>query len=159
MKRWVPSPLSSLLLLGLWLLLNQSVSPGHLILGAILALVGPALLRRLDVPSAKVGRPRAMLRLLGTFLWDVVDSNIQVARVILLDRPSRKAGFTRIPLELRSPYALATLACIITATPGTSWASYDPASGVLVIHVLDMGDDWSAIIKRRYEGPLKEIFE
>ncbi|WP_332684163.1 Na+/H+ antiporter subunit E [Bosea sp. (in: a-proteobacteria)] len=161
MSRWLPSPATSLGLLALWLLLNQSVSPGHLLLGAILGLLGPLILRRLEAPPLKLARPDAILRLLCAFGADMVRSNLKVARTILRDDPGRTPGFTRIPLRLRSPYGLAALACIITATPGTSWVSYDPATGILVIHVLDLseGDDWSALIGWRYERLLLEIFE
>ena len=40
MTRLVPFPLVSASLLVLWLLLNQTLSPGHLLLGVALALVG-----------------------------------------------------------------------------------------------------------------------
>lgn len=161
MSRWLPSPLVSLGLLALWLLLNQSLSLGHLLLGGVLGLLGPLMLRRLDVAPLKLRRPAAIPRLLGVFIADMVRSNFAVARVILFDQADRRPGFVRIPLRLRSRYGLAALACIITATPGTSWVSYDPATGMLVIHVLDLseGDDWSALIERRYVGLLVEIFE
>jgi multicomponent K+:H+ antiporter subunit E len=57
--------------------------------------------------------------------------------------------------------ALAVLACIITSTPGTAWAGYDPVSGLLRIHVLDLVDDatWVRTVKERYERRLMEIFE
>ena len=38
MRRWIPSPLLSISLLAMWLLLNQSVEPAHLLLGGALAL-------------------------------------------------------------------------------------------------------------------------
>lgn len=161
MTRWLPSPIGSLTLLALWLLLNQSVSPGHLLLGCIFAVLGPLILRLLDAPALTIHRPRSILRLAGAVLADVAQSNINVARIILRDKPGRTPGFAHIPLQLRSPYGLAALACIITATPGTSWVSHDPADGTLVIHVLDLtaDDDWAAIIKGRYERLLLEIFE
>lgn len=161
MTRWLPSPVASLTLLALWLLLNQSVSPGHLMLGCVFAFLGPLILRQLDTPALLVRRPKAILRLTCMVVADVVRSNINVSRVILLNNPGRTPGFTRIPLRLRSPYGLAALAYIITATPGTSWVSHDPADGTLVIHVLDLteDDDWAAIIKGRYEELLLEIFE
>ena len=37
-KRLVPAPLLSLALLGLWLLLNRSLSAGHFVLGSVLLL-------------------------------------------------------------------------------------------------------------------------
>ncbi|MND02940.1 putative monovalent cation/H+ antiporter subunit E [compost metagenome] len=65
-----------------------------------------------------------------------------------------------MPLEVRHPGALASLACIITATPGTSWAHYDARLNALTIHVLDLVDEgaWIAQFKQRYERRLQEIF-
>jgi multicomponent K+:H+ antiporter subunit E len=92
---------------------------------------------------------------------DMARSNFRVARLILKAKHERTPGFVRIELDVRSHYSVAVLACIITATPGTSWVVYEPTSNVLVIHVLDLvdHDDWGDIIKVRYEGLLKEIFE
>ena len=63
--------------------------------------------------------------------------------------------------ELRDPYGLAVLACIITSTPGTIWVNFNSAKGTLMIHVLDLIDEnvWIDTIKHRYERPLLEIFE
>ena len=57
--------------------------------------------------------------------------------------------------------AIAVLACIVTATPGTSWARYDAAANVVTIHVLDLIDEqaWIRQFKERYERLLLEIFE
>ena len=67
----------------------------------------------------------------------------------------------RIPLDMRDPYGLTALACIITATPGTIWVEYDSADSTVLIHVLDLIDEeqWVTIIKQRYERRLMEIFE
>ena len=66
-----------------------------------------------------------------------------------------------IDISLRDENALALLACILTATPGTAWLEFDRQTGVLLLHVLDLenGAAWSDLIKKRYEAPLKEIFE
>jgi multicomponent K+:H+ antiporter subunit E len=73
----------------------------------------------------------------------------------------RPSGFVTVPLDLRNPYGLAALACIITATPGTLWVSFDDAEATLMIHVLDLVDEseWVRTIKTRYERLLLEIFE
>src|SRR3546814_7881226 len=68
----------------------------------------------------------------------IVRSNIAVAKIIL--GPRRKdlfSGFMIIPLDMRAPHGLATLAIIITATPGTLWVDFDSTRGTLMIHVLD----------------------
>jgi multicomponent K+:H+ antiporter subunit E len=101
---------------------------------------------------------RLLLRVAG----DIVRSNFAVARIVLgLGPMQRKAGFLSLPLEIRHPAGLATAACIITATPGTSWVRYDAALNIVTIHVLDLADEaaWIRLFKEHYERRLMEIFE
>lgn len=162
MMRLLPFPLLSTGLLALWLLLNQALSPGHVLLGGLVALVGGWAFALLGPPKAKIRRPGVILQLCFSVLTDILRSNIAVARIVLsLGDRKRTSGFVEIPLALRDPYGLAVLACIITSTPGTLWASFNPATGILIIHVLDLIDrrQWVETIKGRYERPLREIFE
>lgn len=102
------------------------------------------------------------LRLAALVATDILRSNIAVARIVLGPAdPRRRSGFLPIPLETRHAGALAVLAVIVTATPGTSWAGYDSAQNVLTLHVLDLADedDLVRIFKARYERALREIFE
>src|SRR3546814_10307572 len=106
---------------------------------------------RSDVCCSDLVRPGAILVLAVLVLTDIVRSNVAVARIILGPRPTNlTSGFVNIPLELRSPYGLATLAIIITSTPGTLWVSFDSAKGLLTVHVLDLLDEdaWIAIVKQ-----------
>lgn len=161
MRAILPFPIATAGLLGLWLLLNQSFSPGHILLGGVVGVVGGWSLQRLALPKAALRRPDIICRLAASVLKDIVLSNIAVARNILgIRKYGWASGFVEIPLELRDPYGLAALACIITSTPGTLWADFDATNGVLTIHVLDLVDrsEWIRIIKERYEKPLLEIF-
>lgn len=149
-------------LLALWLVLNETLGIGHVMLGAGVAGLGAWALRRLQPYPGPVRRPLAALRLLLVVLGDVVRSNVAVARIVLgLGRPSRTAGFVPIHLALRAPAGLAALACIVTATPGTSWVRYDRDQDLLTLHVLDLADGDAIVheVKQRYERPLMEIFE
>jgi multicomponent K+:H+ antiporter subunit E len=163
MKRWLPYPLLWVLLTGFWLTLNQTLAPGHVLLGALLAWGGVLAFAALQPPKGRVRlRPGAIAGLAWLVFVDMVRSNFAVARIVLGTRARRQtAGFLTIPLELRHPGGLAVLACIITATPGTSWARYDSARSEVVIHVLDLVDEagWIRTIKGRYERRLREIFE
>lgn len=162
MTRLLPFPLFSFCLLLLWLLLNQAVTFGHILLGCLIAFVGGRLLTVLELPIVRVRRPGVILRLFGLVTIDIVRSNLAVGRIVLgLGRRQRRSGFVEIPLDLRSPYGLASLACIITSTPGTLWVSFDAQKGSLMIHVLDLVDEgeWIRTIKDRYECHLLEIFE
>lgn len=161
MNRWLPYPLHSGLLFLIWLLLVGSVSPGHVLLAALLALVLPWGLHKLNVPVSHMRRPIAFAKLFGIVVSDIVRSNIAVAGIILAPRMQKTSGFVDIPLELTSHYGLALLATIITATPGTLWVDYDSERNVMTLHVLDLVDEagWVESIKTRYESFLLEIFE
>jgi multicomponent K+:H+ antiporter subunit E len=162
MRRLLPSPILSLSLFVLWLLLSQSVGPGTLLLGAVQAIVWPLATAGLRPAPVRMRRPRAMLRLLGNVVVDVVLSNWAVARAILTQR-SRDipSGFVHVPLDVRDPNALAVLAMIVAATPGTAWAELSFDRSVLLVHGLAMPDKdaFVATVKRRYERHLREIFE
>jgi len=162
MRRLLPYPLLWVALLLLWVLLNESLSPGTILLGVVLAFVGCWSLALLKPARARVRRPAVVLRLLGMVLADIYRSNIAVAKIILSPRrKDRRSGFLSIPLELRDPYGLAILACILTAAPGTAWVEFDSAKGTLLLHILDLVDEetWIDTVKNRYERPLMEIFQ
>ena len=162
MKRWFPYPLLWTLLLVMWLLLNQTLAPSHVLLGALVALSATLALSALGGPRAKLRCPGVAAGLACLVLADVVRSNIAVARIVLHPGALEPtSGFVEIPLELRDPLGLAMLAYIVTATPGTAWTRYDSGRGVLTLHVLDLIDDetWIRTIKDRYERRLLEIFQ
>lgn len=163
MKRLLPSPLLSLVLLATWLLLNQSLDAAHLLLGSLLAIVAPLLSRPLQPDGhARIHRPLALLKLLGKASVEVIRSCFNVTRIILFARAEGlNSQFIRIPLHLQSPHGLAVLAGIINMTPGTVWVEILPDSHELVLHVFDLHDArwWIDTIKGQYEQPLMEIFE
>lgn len=156
----LPHPLLSLSFFLLWLALAQSVSPGQIALGVFIALLGGWSLRVLDAPRARLRRPAAFAVLLGRVLVDMVGSCVSMAGLILSGRPARQA-FVVVPLAIRDPSALALLAVAISATPGTIWVGFDEALGDLTLHVADLDDAGrlAAVVKARYEAPIREMFE
>ncbi|MGG5886545.1 Na+/H+ antiporter subunit E [Falsiroseomonas sp. HC035] len=164
MTRLLPYPLLWLALVVMWLLLVGSVAPRSILMGSLAAFGACWALVALRPPQARLRRPRAMAQLAWVVLVEIVRSNNAVARIVLRGRPRevpRQSGFVLVPLDLRDPYGLAVLGCIITATPGTVWVEYDSARSTMLLHVLDLipDDDWVHIIKDRYESRLREIFE
>lgn len=161
-KRAVPAPLLSLALLVVWLLLNRSLSAGHIVLGAVLGLAIPVLTAGLRPLPVRIHNPRAVLRLAWTVMVDTTLSNIAVARLLLAPGSRRyPAGFVHVPLQVRDPNALAVLAVIVCITPGSAWAELSVDRSMLLVHLLELEDAATVItdIKQRYEAPLMEIFE
>ncbi|HRO15181.1 MAG TPA: Na+/H+ antiporter subunit E [Paracoccus sp. (in: a-proteobacteria)] len=145
-----------------WLLL-AGFSTGNLILGLAVGWGATVAAGQLDLPRSPVRNWWALIRLIGIVAVDIVKSNIGVAGIILAGPgvASERSGFLELTMTLRNPNALAVLAIIITATPGTAWLEYHPATGRLLLHVLDLRDPeaWGRIIHGHYEALLKEAFE
>ncbi|MGK0371636.1 MAG: multicomponent K+:H+ antiporter subunit E, partial [Glaciecola sp.] len=78
-SRLLPMPLHSLTLLIVWLMLNTTVSLGHILLGAVLGIVIPLLCAPLRVPQPKVEKPFKALAYIFVVLKDIVVANIEVA--------------------------------------------------------------------------------
>lgn len=162
MRRLLPSPVLSVALFALWLLLRQSVSLGTLLWGVVLAVGSVALTAPLRPGRVRLKAPLTALRLVGTVLLDMTLSNFSVMRLILTTPKARLgSGFVRVPLDLKDRNALAVLAVILTSIPGTTWAELSLDARVLLVHAVAPHDEAELIatIKRRYEQPLKEIFE
>jgi len=155
-------PLLPVALLILWLLLNDTLAFGQILLGLVLALLvtrASALLRPLP---AWPHRLHVAIGLIAHVLIDILRSNINVSSIILgASKNQPHIAFIKIPLEMRDPHGLAMLSIIVSSTPGTVWAGYTAEDGVLTLHVLDLKDEeaWKQTIKQRYERPLMEIFE
>ncbi|KTC59376.1 MULTISPECIES: Na+/H+ antiporter subunit E [Pseudomonas syringae group] len=162
MKRLFPAPLLSLALWLLWLVLNLSISPGHLLLGAVLGFLAPLLMAPLRPLPVRIRKPGTILKFLCTVGWDVVVSNLQVGLSVwrLEGRPPRSA-FVRIPLDLHDAHGLAALAMVTTVVPGTVWSELALDRSVLLMHVFDLEDEAQFIehFKTTYERPLMEIFQ
>ena len=162
MKILLPAPLLSVALFVLWLLLNHSMSKGHIVLGAILGLLIPMATRGLRPLPVRVRHPWTILKLFLTVVKDTSVSNFQVVRFLLLPSLRKhQAAFVHIPLELRDPNGLAVLSMITCITPGTAWAEISRDRSVLLMHVLEVDDPQTVIehVKTKYERPLMEIFE
>lgn len=160
-RRLIPHPSLAAALLVMWLLLAQSISPGQLLLGAIIALAASWPMRFMQPRPIKVHDWGKAFQLLGIVIYDILRSNLAVANIILSNRTDRTSSFIKLQLSLQNEVALAMLALIITATPGTAWVQYDRATGMLLIHVFDLVDEeeWISLLKSRYEALLLAVFE
>lgn len=161
MRTWFPYPLLSTGLFLMWLLLNQSVAPGSILLGIVVSTGLAWVALKLQPRRSHLGR---WWRLPGfglAVVADIARSNLAVALIILRARrrPSRP-GFMTVDLDLEDENALALLACIVTATPGTACLEFDRRSKALLLHVLDIENEelWRRTVKH-YEAELKEIFQ
>lgn len=159
--KWFPHPVTSVALLIMWLILNSTLSIAHVLLGLALGWSIPWATRAIWDRQMHFRHPVVALRLTATVLYDIVVANLIVAKLILGPVQALRPAFVRLPLDLQEPYAIWTLASIITLTPGTVSSVLSEDRRSLLVHVLDLNDEDELVaqIKQRYEMPLKEIFE
>lgn len=158
---WLPHPLLTLSLVVVWLLLVNSLHPRMILLGLGFGLAIPLFTRSFWPDRPRILRAGILFRFLPVFLWDVVIANIQVAWLIVNVRRELRPTWIVIPLDIRNPYAITSLANVISLTPGTVSSELGPGRKTLLVHSLDVDDADALVthIKNRYEAPLKEIFE
>ena len=160
-RRLLPHPVTSAVLIVVWLLLNHTLSPGHIMLGTALGLLIPLFTRRFFPEPVYLSRMGTILRFLIVVLWDILVASFTVARLSLGPLSKLRPRFVRIPVTLADDFALTALTSTISLTPGTVSAEIAPDREHILIHALDVDDEAALVrtIKERYEAPIKEIFQ
>lgn len=161
MKRLLPHPILAAALLILWLTLQQSAGLGHILLGSAIAIAASLAAAQIISEPVKVRKPHLIIKLVVVAGLDIIQSNLAILWVLLQPRPKPKGGFVEMELELTNTFALAILACLVTATPGSAWLEHNRARSTVLIHVFDLddADAWEKTLKTRYEALLLEIFQ
>lgn len=162
LRRLYPHPLLAATLVIVWVLLQNRLSVGGVLLGIVVGTAIPILTAPYwpGRPALRLGWPA--LAFLATVLWDIVIANFQVAWIILFrTNAGMRSAWLVVPLDVRSPEAITALAATISLTPGTVSADLSACGRALLVHALDVGDEGAAVarIKSRYEARLMEIFE
>jgi len=161
-ERIFPHPFMAVILAVVWVLLVNEFSWGNALFGLLLG-VGIAKLTSAYWPERpKIRDPLAIAGFIAVVLWDIVVSNIQVAKLVLFRRgDSLRSQFLVVPLDITSPEAIATLAGTITMTPGTVSADMSADGRALLVHCLETDDPEGTVaaIKSRYEQRLMRIFQ
>ncbi len=147
-----------------WILLNNSFEPLRLLIGAALSLLLALLFcSRCDVFSEIKLTPKAFfytLIYLIVFLYELIKSNIDVARRVLTPSLPINPGIVEVKTKLKSKMGRMILANSITLTPGT--LTIDIQDDILYIHWIDVQsediDEATQTIVRKFEKYLEKIY-
>lgn len=160
-KRLLPHPALSVMLLIVWLLMANTITVGGVVLGTVFGLVLPKFTEPFwpARPAVRFGRP--LFGYLGVVLLDIVIANFHVAWLILFRRNrDLRSRWLVIPIDLTTPEAITVLAGTISLTPGTVSSDVSADGRYLLVHALDVADEIAEIarIKTRYEARLQRVF-
>ncbi|MBX9614023.1 MAG: Na+/H+ antiporter subunit E [Caulobacteraceae bacterium] len=160
-RRILPHPGLSLLLVIVWMLMVNDLGYGALVLGLIFGVLIPLITSRFwpDRPVLRFGP--AMAGYVGIVLLDIIVANFQVAWLIVTRRNrDLESRWMVVPLEVRSPEAITVLAGTISLTPGTVSSDISSCGRALLVHAIDVSDPEAEVarIKLRYEARLLKVF-
>ena len=157
--RFLPHPFVSVLVGLSWLMLGHSSEAFDIFMAIMLGLIIPKIVQPFIVRTPNIHWQPA-IRLIFVVLWDIIVSNIRVAKQVLGPTKNLHPKWFRVPLDTDHEHVNALLAMIITTTPGTVSAGIDQERGDILVHALSCDDIDAEIeaIKVRYELPLIEIF-
>ena len=161
MKKLFPFPWLSLALWAIWLLVNNTFAPGHVVLAGALAILIPFATAAFWPEPVRLKRPWLAINYAVRLALDILTANLQVAVWII--RPNRRLqpAFIRYRLDLRSPLAISILANTISLTPGTVSCDLSSDQRFLLIHCLH-GEDADTLVRQiqeRYEQPLLKMLK
>lgn len=153
-------------LFAFWLVLSGKLEIKYLMFGlasaALVTFVTQDLLQPQQgprkTPSSIAGFLKAGWRLLSYFVWliyQIVQSNLQVAYIVLHPKLPIKPGLLRFRTRMRSPVGQVILANSITLTPGT--ITVDLSEGTYWVHAL-VPEAAGALLEEKMQAKLEAIF-
>ncbi len=153
-----------LLLEGIWLILNNSLSLQVVISGAVIALVIAVVFCANCTVFREIRfHPRAILYTIAylfVFFWELVKANVDMAIRILKPSLPINPGVIKAHISLKSEMARLILANSITLTPGTF--TLDIIENDLYIHCVNLGEgdpeELGKNIVRKFEKYLEVIY-
>jgi len=155
--------MSRLFLVNILLAAGFAVIMEQLNLGGILAgfVIGYAALwitRPMFGPTGYFLRVVRILRLAGTFIWELVVSNFRVLWDVVTPRHFSRPAVIGVPLDARSDIEIMLVANMISLTPGTLSLDVSEDRSLLYVHVMFVDDVEAtrAQIKERIEKRVLE---
>ena len=77
-RRLLPHPLLTPILAAVWLLLNNSLAPGHVVLGLLLGWLIPLFTLRFWPETVRIRKPRVLIRFLAVFISAEISQWVRV---------------------------------------------------------------------------------
>ncbi len=160
LSKLFPHPILTLALWGVWLLLNNTIGAGHIVLGLILAILIPFFTSGFWPEKIRLQSPLTLVKYLVVVLWDILVANMAVAKLILGSNKNLQPGFFYVDLDIQTPIGISMLANTISLTPGTVSCDLTEDRSRLLVHALHIEDIPATVaeIKERYEAPLIKVF-
>jgi multicomponent Na+:H+ antiporter subunit E len=101
----------------------------------------------------------ALVRLAAYFAWELVLANLRVAAAVIGPRSRLRPAIVAIPLDADRDVEIATLANLITLTPGTLSVDVSRDRRTLFVHTLTFDGNATAFRREIKEGFERRVLE
>ena len=129
------------LLLGLiWVALTGSFTAANLLVGVVLGYVVLAASGPVIGAQGYARRVWHRIGFLLFYLWELLLSNLRVARDVMRPRSQARPAIVAIPVDGLNPAQITLLANLITMTPGTLSIDTSSDQSTLYIHAMFVDD-------------------
>jgi multicomponent Na+:H+ antiporter subunit E len=156
-------PLLLNILLGFaWVSVTGDLSLTNFLFGVVLGYVLILAFRNTLFPSTTYHyKVFQVLYFILFFIWELILSNLRVAREVLTPNLYARPGIIGVPLDLDNDLQITILANLITLTPGTLSLDVSSDKKTLYVHTMyvDDPDEFRQSIKQGFEKRVKELFE
>ena len=151
-------PLNVLLALG-WMLLNGNYSSKDFIVGFVVGFLALSLTRSSEAKSAYGKRFLSVLKLMVTFVYELVIGSIQVVWDVMTPTHLSEPKIINVPMDVESDFQIMLLANLISLTPGTLILDVSEDRKYLVVHAMFAKDEAAIIddIKQKFEKLVLEV--
>lgn len=143
----------------LWMFLQNSWNPVSFFIGYIIGLIMLFVFRRFFTTRFYLKNVIAIIKLFIIFMKELVLANYSVLKVILSPKLDMKPGIFALPIKVEKDWEIATLASLITLTPGTLVVDVSEDNKILYIHAMDIPDVEEVVqdIKSTFEEAILEV--
>lgn len=151
--------LINLLIAVIWMFLQDSYMMNTFVFGFMIGVLILYLLRRFFDFDFYFIRVIAFVKLMWLFLKELVKANIDVVKVVLQPKLKNEPGIIAVDTSLETDIERATLAALITLTPGTVSMDFSADSRTIYVHTIDVDDrdEMVAEIKGTFEKAIMEV--
>ncbi|CAM3793531.1 Na+/H+ antiporter subunit E [Alkalicoccus chagannorensis] len=143
----------------IWMMLNDAYTFVDFVIGYIVGLGLLYVLRRFLRFDFYFRRVWAVLKLIALFTVKLIQSNIDMIKIVLSPKLDITPGIIAVPTELKTDWEVTLLANLISLTPGTLTMNFSEDGRVLYVHSIHVPDKDKAIkeIHDSFEKAIREV--
>ncbi|WP_343752704.1 Na+/H+ antiporter subunit E [Lentibacillus halophilus] len=149
----------NLIIAVMWMFLSETYTLASFLSGYILGILLLLLLNRFIPGTFYLRRVWKIMKLIFLFIKELVQSNIDIVRLVYKRDTTFEPGIFAMPTDLTTDWEMTLLANLISLTPGTLSVAISHDNAYIYIHAMDIDDIDGSIhsIKNTFEKAILEV--